>query len=72
MAKCPYCDSEHVIEDFFNISTKETKKGKIKVNIESFNGQELRIGLWHEVKMWVCPSCDSILGFSEYAIGSSN
>jgi len=66
MPKCPYCNNEHVLEDFFSISTKETKKGKIKTRIEGFHGQELHIGFRNSVKMWTCPSCDTILGFSEY------
>ncbi len=66
MPKCPYCNNEHMIEDFFDVSSKETRSGKLKVKVGEFNGQTLRIRGQNMVKMWVCPSCDSILGFSEY------
>ena len=66
MPKCPYCKNKLEIEDFFTISTWETKRGKIKHRIESFNGQELEIGYKNEVKMWACPFCDTIIGFSEH------
>jgi hypothetical protein len=65
MPKCPYCKNELAIEDFFITEQKETKKGKIKTRVKGFNGQELSMGI-NRAKMWVCPSCDSILGFTEY------
>ena len=65
MPKCPYCKTELTIEDFFITEERETKKGKIKTRVKGFNGPELSMGI-NRAKMWVCPSCDSILGFTEY------
>lgn len=67
MGKCPYCKAELHLEDFFDIVKKETKKGKIKTRIKQFKGESLRQE-W--IKMWVCPSCDTVLGFSEHAWAS--
>jgi len=33
MSKCPYCSVEIHLEDFFDVSEKETKKGTIKKRI---------------------------------------
>jgi len=72
MSKCPYCNVEIHLEDFFDVSEKETKKGKIKKRIGDFKGEKLYVGLSsNNVRMWVCPSCDKILGFSESAYSSS-
>ena len=65
MSKCPYCKKDLIIEDFFEVTTKETKKGKVKAKVRGFKGER------HEIvrkgyKMWACPACDTILGFSEY------
>jgi hypothetical protein len=65
MPKCPYCKKDLSIEDFLEIKRRETKKGKIKVSGYDFKGESFdwaRTGF----KMWICPACDSILGFSEY------
>lgn len=70
MSKCPYCQKELFIEIFFEVSTKESKKGKTKVKIKGFKGESHETS-WHGYKMWTCPSCDSILGFSEYSFSSS-
>lgn len=70
MPKCPYCKKELYIEDFFEVSTKETKKGKIKAKVRGFRGESLERG-WSGFKMWACPSCDAVLGFSEYRYASS-
>ena len=69
MPKCPYCKKDLIIEDFFEVTTKETKKGKIKVKVGDFKGEAHSVRGWG-VKMWACPACDMILGFSEYAVGS--
>ena len=66
MPKCPYCQNEINIEDFFNVYTRETRKGKVKTRIGDFKGQSLKVSYRNHVKMWSCPFCDSILGFSEY------
>jgi len=68
MGKCPYCSKELHIEDFFVIEKKETKKGKIKTKIVEFKGEILPYlgGSSDLCRMWACPSCDAILGFTEY------
>ena len=66
MPKCPHCDVDIFLDDFFEIEVKESKKGKIKKRIRGFKGEFKSIGYQHEVRMWSCPSCDKILGFSEY------
>ena len=35
MRKCPYCSKEIHLVDFFEVSTKETKKGKIRIKFEA-------------------------------------
>ena len=69
MGKCPYCSKELHIEDFFFIKQRETKKGKIKTKVGKFKGEtihnyQIDIGA-RNCKMWACPSCDAILGFTE-------
>jgi len=65
MSKCPYCKEDLRIEDFFERSIKETKDGKIKAKLRGFGGENIEIGRVG-FKMWSCPGCDTILGFSEY------
>lgn len=68
MGKCPYCSKEIHIEDFFVVEKRETKKGKIKTKIVEFKGESIippGLGAY-DCKMWACPSCDAILGFTEY------
>jgi hypothetical protein len=72
MPKCPYCSKELHIEDFFVVKQKETKKGKIKTRIEEFKGESvipLEFGA-RRCRMWACPSCDAILGFTEFGYHS--
>ena len=73
MGKCPYCSKELHLEDFFEVSKKETKKGKIKLKVGAFLGESVspRRVAWGYCKMWVCPSCDVILGFSDYGYRST-
>jgi hypothetical protein len=66
MSKCPYCETEIYLEDFFQVEVKESKKGKIKKNIGEFKGENMSIGFRNQVRMWTCPSCGKIIGFSEY------
>lgn len=68
MGKCPYCSKELHIEDFFVVEKRETKKGKIKTRVGEFKGENIvPRGLGSaDCKMWVCPSCDAILGFTHY------
>ncbi len=72
MGKCPYCNKELHIEDFFEHTKKETKKGKIKVRVGDFKGESISPSrlCWGDCKMWVCPSCDTILGFSDHGYKS--
>ena len=71
MSKCPYCNAEIHLEDFFEVTEKETKKGTIKKRIGEFKGEKEWVGVArNNVRMWVCPSCDKILGFSESAYDS--
>ena len=64
MSKCPYCNAEISLEDFFDVIEKE-KKGIVKKKIGEFKGQRFHVGIgFNKVRMWVCPSCDKILGFS--------
>ena len=66
MSKCPYCEANLSLEDFFVVSEKVSKKGKVKTKIKDFKGASLNVGYHQHVKMWACPGCDTILGFSEY------
>ena len=68
MGKCPYCSKELHIEDFFVVEKRETKKGKIKTRVGEFKGESIApLGVGSvDCKMWVCPSCDAILGFTQY------
>ncbi|MEE9378064.1 MAG: hypothetical protein V3V33_08515 [Candidatus Lokiarchaeia archaeon] len=61
MGKCPYCSKELHIEDFYESITKETKKGEVKTRLGPFIGETTPGGFAY---MWVCPSCDTILGFT--------
>ena len=68
MGKCPYCSKELHIEDFFVIEQRETKRGKIKTRVQEFKGESIVPSDWgaQGCKMWACPSCDAILGFTEF------
>ena len=65
MSKCPYCEADLHIEDFFVVFEKETKKGKLKTKIRDFKGESIE-KFRQRLRMWACPGCDTILGFSEY------
>lgn len=58
---CPYCKSVVHLEDFFE-NIKYYKGNKDRVTKADFKGE--RIGY---TRMWACPSCDTILGFSQFA-----
>ncbi len=51
MCKCPYCDTEIQIEDFFEVTEKETKKGKVKKRIGKFKCEEIST-VFTSTKMW--------------------
>ena len=72
MSKCPYCKVDLSIEDFFEVREYETKRGKIKTK-ELFKGGTKNVGFPHvNVRMWACPGCETILGFSEFAYHSKS
>ena len=64
MGKCPYCSKELHIGDFFETSSITTSKGGTTIAVENFKGEQT--SPMHYIKMWVCPSCDTIIGFSEW------
>ncbi len=66
ISKCPHCAVDIFLEDFFEVKVKESKKGKIKKRIGGFKGEAMSIDHKNQVKMWSCPSCDKIIGFSEH------
>jgi hypothetical protein len=55
--KCPFCDKELHISDFYFV--KLDKKGRKEYR--GFKGEYTK-----RKKMWYCPFCGSILGFSEW------
>ncbi len=55
--KCPYCKKELHLYDFY--AKEVDKKGRKK--FLGFKGE-----LTRRKKMWYCPFCGSILGFSEW------
>jgi len=57
--KCPYCKKELHIYDFY--AKEVDKKGRKK--FQGFKGE-----LTRRKKMWYCPFCGGILGFSEWNI----
>jgi len=69
MSKCPYCKEDFRLEDFYELREYETKRGKIKTE-KAFKGDSISVGYKHGIKMWTCPGCDTILGFSEYRYDS--
>ena len=66
MSKCPYCEANLSLKDFFVVTEKVSKKGKVKTRIGEFKGDSISTGVRRSVKMWACLGCDTILGFSEY------
>jgi len=63
MPKCPYCEKELHLHDFY--TTRLDKKGNMRV--VGFIGEKM--GFY--MKMWYCPLCGKILGFSDAARGTS-
>lgn len=65
MGLCPYCKEELHIKDFFD------KEGQGIINI-SYECKQETINVTHfgVARMWVCPHCDMILGFTEFKKGS--
>jgi len=59
--KCPYCEKELHIYDFFIMELD--KKGHKRYR--GFLGETFR----YNTRMWHCPFCGKILGFSDHATG---
>jgi hypothetical protein len=59
-----FCKNEVHLEDFFE-NIKHRKDGR--VTRAEFKGESMENLGSVRTKMWVCPSCDTILGFSEMA-----
>ena len=59
--KCPYCEKELHLYDFFIMELD--KKGH--KSYRGFLGETFH----HTTRMWHCPFCGKILGFSDYATG---
>ena len=57
MAKCPYCNEEVHLSDFFS-EMRKSFSGRIK---GTFKGEKI-----NRVKMFVCPHCEKILGFTDF------
>lgn len=58
--KCPYCNSELFLSDFFS----NVRKGFLSRELKGiFKGLEI-----NKVKIFICPHCDKILGFSENSV----
>ena len=69
MPKCPYCNQEIHIQDFFENTALKTKMGRTRVKFEGFKGETAYRKVakgYDRVRMWACPLCDIILGFTEY------
>lgn len=45
MSKCPYCNVEIHLEDFFDVREKETKKGKLKKESETIKEKNYMLDL---------------------------
>ena len=69
MSKCPYCKVDLRIEDFYAVYKEENKKEILKIARRDFRGEHIE-SRGYDAKMWACPECDMILGFSEYAYSS--
>jgi len=60
MGKCPYCDANLHIKDFFQPNPVGVLHTSYETNQEKIDTQR-----YGTATMWVCPNCDKILGFSE-------
>ena len=65
MGICPYCETEIHLGNFF-----EKVLGKKFLGMQGskiiFKGEIMQNGYQNEVKMYTCPNCNKILGFSEF------
>ncbi|MFX1296368.1 MAG: hypothetical protein ACFFD2_16135 [Promethearchaeota archaeon] len=59
--KCPYCEEELHLYDFCIIEID--KKGR--KHVRGFLGESIG----YSMRMWHCPFCGKILGFSDHATG---
>ncbi len=62
MSKYSYCNKKIHLEDFFKVKDVPVLERKVY----NFTGEVIQVSDRHSVKMWSCPWCDSILGFSEF------
>ena len=65
MGLCPYCGAELHITNFFVPGPKKKNLG-IEVTPHKFVGETIHLAYKNYAKMYTCPNCDKILGFSEY------
>lgn len=65
MSKCPFCNADIHLQDFYEVYEKE-KKGKIKTRLGDFKGEMFKGIVGQEIRMWACPVCEKVLGFSEH------
>ena len=71
MGICPYCEAEIHLSSYF-----EKQLGKKFLGMQSsttvFTGESMSFGYQNEVKMYTCPACSKILGFSEFKWSDSS
>jgi len=65
MGKCPYCNFELHLSSFFEEIPGPRVLG-MQLQGYKFHGESMRTGHRNKVRMYTCPKCDKILGFSEY------
>ena len=69
MGICPFCETEIHLNQYF-----EEKLGKKFMGMQSktvdFKGEMMNVGYKNEVRMYTCPNCNKILGFSEHKYDS--
>ncbi len=65
MGICPYCNAEVHLADFFvkDLGKKISRKRLFK---KQFVGEGEMSLSGHGLRMYTCPHCNKILGFSEY------
>jgi len=71
MIKCPYCGCTLHLKDFFT-TEKRFFKDKIEFKGEQFKiaVRESQISRTTLARMWSCPECEALLGFSEVFLSS--
>ena len=59
--RCPYCEKELHIYDFFIVEINKKGQKRSRCFLGESNS--------YSTRMWHCPFCGKILGFSDYASG---